>query len=37
MGGEYQWRRDGELHLFNPDTVFKLKTTNKTKVVSPQG
>ena len=24
-GGEYQWRRDGELHLFNPDTVFKLQ------------
>src|SRR6266403_1782358 len=23
-GGEYQWRRDGEYHLFNPDTVFKL-------------
>jgi len=21
-GGEYQWRRDGEYHLFNPDTVF---------------
>ena len=24
-GGEYQWRRDGEHHLFNPDTVFKLQ------------
>ncbi len=24
-GGEYQWRRDGEYHLFNPDTVFKLQ------------
>ena len=24
-GGEYQWRRDGELHLFNPRTVFKLQ------------
>src|SRR5437667_5005793 len=24
-GGEYQWRRDGEFHLFNPDTVFKLQ------------
>src|SRR5438105_1162907 len=23
-GGEYQWRRDGEYHLFNPDTAFKL-------------
>jgi glutamate synthase (NADPH/NADH) large chain len=24
-GGEYQWRRDGEYHLFNPDTVYKLQ------------
>ncbi|MFQ5521353.1 MAG: glutamate synthase-related protein, partial [Candidatus Methylomirabilia bacterium] len=24
-GGEYQWRRDGEFHLFNPETVFKLQ------------
>ena len=24
-GGEYQWRRDGEHHLFNPETVFKLQ------------
>ncbi len=24
-GGEYQWRRDGELHLFNPETVYKLQ------------
>ncbi len=24
-GGEYQWRRDGEFHLFNPRTVFKLQ------------
>ncbi len=24
-GGEYQWRRDGEYHLFNPQTVFKLQ------------
>ena len=23
--GEYQWRRDGELHLFNPRTVQKLQ------------
>ena len=23
--GEYQWRRDGELHLFNPWTVQKLQ------------
>ncbi|MBT8200155.1 MAG: glutamate synthase large subunit, partial [Acidimicrobiia bacterium] len=25
IGGEYQWRRDGEIHLFNPETVFKLQ------------
>jgi glutamate synthase (ferredoxin) len=24
-GGEIQWRRDGEFHLFNPETVFKLQ------------
>ncbi|MGZ5380031.1 MAG: glutamate synthase-related protein, partial [Mycobacterium sp.] len=29
-GGEYQWRRDGELHLFNPDTVFKLQHSTRT-------
>ena len=25
VGGEYQWRREGEHHLFNPETVFKLQ------------
>ena len=25
LGGEYQWRREGEAHLFNPDTVYKLQ------------
>jgi len=29
-GGEYQWRRDGELHLFNPDTVFKLQHATRS-------
>jgi glutamate synthase (NADPH/NADH) large chain len=29
-GGEYQWRRDGEYHLFNPDTVFKLQHSTRT-------
>ena len=24
-GGEYQWRRDGEPHLFDPETVFRLQ------------
>jgi len=25
LGGEYQWRREGELHLFNPETVYRLQ------------
>jgi hypothetical protein len=29
-GGEYQWRRDGELHLFNPQTVFKLQHATRS-------
>ncbi|MBY6437201.1 glutamate synthase large subunit [Rhodococcus kroppenstedtii] len=29
-GGEYQWRREGEYHLFNPDTVFKLQHATRT-------
>ena len=29
-GGEYQWRRDGEVHLFNPDTVFKLQHATRS-------
>jgi len=28
-GGQYQWRRDGEYHLFNPETVFKLQHATK--------
>jgi glutamate synthase (ferredoxin) len=24
-GGQYQWRRDGEFHLFNPETIHKLQ------------
>ncbi len=31
VGGEYQWRREGELHLFNPETVFKLQHGARTK------
>jgi len=30
-GGEYQWRRDGEQHLFNPETVFKLQHATRTR------
>ncbi len=31
VGGEYQWRREGEYHLFNPMTVFKLQHSTRTK------
>lgn len=31
VGGEYQWRRDGEPHLFNPETVFALQHATRTK------
>jgi glutamate synthase (NADPH/NADH) large chain len=31
IGGEYQWRREGEPHLFNPDTVFKLQHATRTR------
>ncbi len=29
-GGEYQWRRDGEEHLFDPETVFRLQHATRT-------
>ena len=29
-GGQYQWRRDGEYHLFNPETIFKLQHATST-------
>jgi glutamate synthase domain-containing protein 2/glutamate synthase domain-containing protein 1/glutamate synthase domain-containing protein 3 len=29
-GGEYQWRRDGETHLFNPETVFRLQHATRS-------
>jgi len=31
VGGEYQWRREGEYHLFNPDTVFKLQHATRSR------
>ncbi|SDJ27419.1 glutamate synthase (NADPH/NADH) large chain [Frankineae bacterium MT45] len=31
IGGEYQWRREGELHLFNPETVFLLQHATRQK------
>ena len=30
-GGEYRWRREGEYHLFNPKTVFKLQHATRTR------
>ena len=29
-GGQYQWRREGELHLFNPETIHKLQHACRT-------
>src|SRR3954454_7291473 len=29
-GGEYKWRREGEVHLFNPKTVFKLQHSTRS-------
>ena len=29
-GGDYQWRKDGELHLFNPRTVHLLQKAART-------
>ncbi len=31
IGGEYQWRREGEPHLFDPETVFKLQHGTRNK------
>nr|WP_236863444.1 glutamate synthase large subunit [Brevibacterium daeguense] len=31
IGGEYQWRREGPPHLFNPETVFKLQHSTRTR------
>jgi glutamate synthase (NADPH/NADH) large chain len=31
VGGEYAWRREGEVHLFNPDTVFKLQHATRAR------
>ena len=29
-GGQYQWRREGEYHLFNPETVYRLQLSTRT-------
>ncbi|HET7327223.1 MAG TPA: glutamate synthase large subunit [Nocardioidaceae bacterium] len=30
IGGEYQWRREGEPHLFDPETVFRLQHSTRS-------
>jgi glutamate synthase domain-containing protein 2/glutamate synthase domain-containing protein 1/glutamate synthase domain-containing protein 3 len=30
-GGQYQWRADGERHLFNPQTIHKLQYAVRTR------
>ena len=30
-GGEYQWRRGGPPHLFNPETVFRLQHATRSR------
>jgi glutamate synthase (NADPH) large chain len=31
IGGEYQWRREGEPHLFDPETVFRLQHSTRNQ------
>ncbi|MBX3090555.1 MAG: glutamate synthase large subunit [Cryobacterium sp.] len=31
IGGEYQWRRGGPAHLFNPETVFRLQHSTRQR------
>ncbi|PRA01574.1 glutamate synthase large subunit [Arthrobacter sp. MYb224] len=31
VGGEYQWRREGPPHLFDPQTVFRLQHSTRTR------
>lgn len=31
IGGEYQWRREGEPHLFDPETVFRLQHATRER------
>ncbi|HEY2432975.1 MAG TPA: glutamate synthase large subunit [Vicinamibacterales bacterium] len=30
VGGEYQWRRNAEYHLFSPETVFRLQHATRS-------
>jgi glutamate synthase (NADPH/NADH) large chain len=29
-GGQYQWRNDGEYHMYNPDSIHKLQYSTRT-------
>lgn len=31
VGGEYKWRREGEAHLFNPETIARLQIATRTE------
>ncbi|MBC3762088.1 glutamate synthase large subunit [Quadrisphaera oryzae] len=31
VGGEYQWKREGEPHLFDPETVFRLQHATRAR------
>ncbi|WP_127572674.1 glutamate synthase large subunit [Georgenia faecalis] len=31
IGGEYQWRREGEEHLFDPETIFRLQHSTRNR------
>ena len=31
VGGEYQWRREGEPHLFTPEAVFRLQHSTRSR------
>ncbi len=31
VGGDYQWRREGDPHLFSPETVFKLQHSTRSR------
>jgi len=30
VGGQYQWRNDGEFHLFNPESIHRLQKSVRT-------
>src|SRR6202044_1427944 len=34
-GGNYQWRRDGEYHMWNPDTIAKMQHAVRLGITKP--